>query len=150
MVVTPAMVQTISGIADNFLRQFMIGRQKHLLPNPQWFGETIGFWDGDTLVTWTANVQGWILHSLFEYSNQMEIVETWKPRLLNGKFVGLNHDAVFYDPGAFVVPVRATQEFARVAPPDAEEARFMYVACLSNIQNTNGRPAQLGRNDPRF
>jgi hypothetical protein len=31
------------------------------------------FWDGDTLVSWTANVQGWtITHALFEYSNKME------------------------------------------------------------------------------
>jgi hypothetical protein len=150
MVVTPWMVQTVSGIADNFLRQFMIDKPKHVLEIPQFFGETIGFWDGDRLVTWTANVQGWILHSLFEYSNQMEIVEIWKPRLENGKFAGLNHEAIFYDPGAFVVPVRATQEFERIATPATEEARYMYVACLSNIQNTDGRPRQLSPDDPRF
>jgi hypothetical protein len=150
MVVTPWMVQTVSGIADNFLRQFMIDKPKHVLEIPQWFGETIGFWDGETLVTWTAKVQGWILHSLFEYSNRMEIVETWKPRYENGAFVGLDHDAIFYDPDAFVVPVRATQEFERIAAPETEEARYMYVACLGHIENTDGRPTQLGPNDPRF
>ena len=27
---------------------------------PQWYGETIGFWDGEALITWTSNIQGWI------------------------------------------------------------------------------------------
>ena len=29
---------------------------------PQWSGETIGFWDGEALITWTSNMQGWITH----------------------------------------------------------------------------------------
>jgi hypothetical protein len=150
MVVTPWMVQTVSGIADNFLRQVMIDKKSHVLSNPQFYGETIGFWDGDTLVTWTAHVQGWILHSLFEYSNKMEIVETWKPRLENGQFAGLDHEAIFYDPEAFVAPLRATTQFQRIATPQTEGARYMPVACLSNIANTDGRPGQLTATDPRF
>ena len=30
---------------------------------PRWYGETIGFWDGDTLITWTSNIQGWKVHA---------------------------------------------------------------------------------------
>ena len=150
MVTTPWMVQAVSGIGDNFLRQVMVDKPKHVLDNPQFFGETIGFWDGATLVTWTAKVQGWILHSMFEYSNQMEVVETWKPRMENGVFAGLNHEAIFYDPEAFVAPLLATQQFQRIATAQTEGARFMPVACLSNIQNTDGRPGQLGPSDPRF
>ena len=150
MVVTPWMVQTVSGIADNFLRQVMIDKKSHVLSNPQFYGETIGFWDGDTLVTWTANVQGWILHSLFEYSSKMEVVETWKPRMENGKFVGLENEAVFYDPEAFVAPVHAITQFQRNATPQTEGARYMPIACLSNIKNTDGRPTQLTASDPRF
>ena len=37
---------------------------------PQWFGETIGFWDGEALITWTSNIQGWISHGGFEFSNR--------------------------------------------------------------------------------
>jgi hypothetical protein len=29
---------------------------------PRWYGETIGFWDGDALITWTSNIQGWTTH----------------------------------------------------------------------------------------
>ncbi len=152
LTMTPWMVQTISGIADNFLRQVMVGKEQHVQRVPQWFGETIGFWDGTTLVTHTANIQGWTLtHSMFEFSNKMETVETFKPALdADGKFVGLDHEAIFYDPDAFVAPVRATYRFARRATPDDPNRRYSYVECVSNIQNTNGRPGQLTNADPRF
>ena len=39
---------------------------------------------------------------------------------------------------------------SRTATPQTEGARFMPIACLSNIQNTNGRPGQLTSADPRF
>jgi len=152
LTMTPWMVQTISGIADNFLRQIMIGKEQHVLKVPQFYGETIGFWDGTTLVTWTANVQGWTLtHSMFEFSNKMETVETFKPAYdASGKFIGLDHEAVFYDPEAFVAPVRATYRFARRATPDDPTRRYTYVECMSNIQNTDGRPTQLTAADPRY
>src|SRR5262245_65897166 len=107
-------VQFLSGIAVTFLRQVMIGKEQHVQKVPQWYGETIGFWDGTTLVTWTANVQGWTLtHSMFEFSDKMETVETWKPAFdSGGKFIGLNHEAVFYDPDAFVAHVLDTFRFA--------------------------------------
>ena len=60
LTMTTWQVQFLSGIADNFLRQVMIGKQ-HVQKVPQWYGETIGFWDGTTLVTWTANIQAWQL-----------------------------------------------------------------------------------------
>ena len=152
LVMTPWMMQTISGIADNFLRQVMIGKETHIQKVPQWYGETIGFWDGETLITHTANIQAWTLtHSMFENSNQMETVETWKPaRDANGNFIGLDHEAIFYDPEAFVVPVRATYRFARAATPDDPNRRYNFIECLSNIVNVDGRPTQLTASDPRF
>jgi hypothetical protein len=151
LTMTTWQVQFISGIADNFLRQVMIGKE-HVQKVPQWYGETVGFWDGTTLVTWTANIQGWTLtHSMFEFSNEMETVETFRPAYdANGRFVGLDHEAVFYDPEAFVAPVRATYRFVRRATPDDPARRYTYIECLSNIQNTNGRPKQLTNADPRY
>src|SRR5215471_6435607 len=152
LIMTPYLVQTVSGVADNFLRQMYIGKEAHIQKVPQWWGETIGFWDGTTLVTWTANVQGWTLtHSMFEFSDKMETVETWKPAYDgSGKFIGLNHEAVFYDPDAFVAPVRATFRFARRGTMDDQSRRYTYIECLSNIKNVNGRPTQLSPSDPNF
>jgi hypothetical protein len=152
LTMTTWQVQFLSGIADNFLRQVMIGKEQHVQKVPQWYGETIGFWDGTTLVTWTAKIQPWTLtHAMFETSDKMETVETFKPAYdAQGKFIGLDHEAIFYDPDAFVAPVRATYRFARRATPDDPNRRYTFIECLSNIQNVNGRPTQLTADDPRF
>jgi hypothetical protein len=151
LTLTTWQVQFLSGIADNFLRQVLIGKE-HVQKVPQWYGETLGFWDGTTLVTWTANIQAWTLtHAMFDTSDKMETVETFKPALdASGKFVGLNHETIFYDPEAFVAPVRASFRFARVATPDDPNRRYTFIECLSNIFNTDGRPKQVTGADPRF
>ena len=83
LVVSPTQVQFLSGVAANFLRQVLIGRS-HVQKVPQWYGETVGFWNGTTLVAWTANVQGWTLsHSMFEFSDALETIDVFTPRLDN-------------------------------------------------------------------
>ena len=151
LTVTPWNVQFLSGIAANFLRQVLIGKE-HVQKVPQWYGETIGFWDGTSLITWTANVQPWTLsHSMFEFSGKMETVEIFKPALdASGKFTGLDHETVFYDSDAFVQPLRATYRYVRVAGPEDPTHRYTYIECLSNLRNTNGRPTQLTKADPRY
>ncbi|MSO82036.1 MAG: hypothetical protein EXQ53_01885, partial [Acidobacteria bacterium] len=79
VMMTPTQVQFLAGIADNLLRKVLVGR-KHVQQVPQWYGETIGFWNGNTLVTWTANVQAWTLsHSMFEFSSALEVIERFTP-----------------------------------------------------------------------
>jgi hypothetical protein len=145
-------VQFLSGIADNFLRQVMVGKAAHVQKVPQWYGETIGFWDGTTLVTWTANIQPWQLsHAMFETSDKLETIETFKPALdAGGKFIGLDHETIFYDSEAFVTPVRASFRFVRAATTDDPNRRYTFIECLSNIFNTDGRPKQTTGSDPRF
>src|SRR5688572_8810888 len=106
---TPQQVQFLAGVADNFLRRVLIGRN-HVQQVPQWYGETVGFWKGDVLVAWTANVQGWTLsHSMFEFSNSLETIETFTPRNdASGNFAGLTVATTFYDPEAFVAPLHNT------------------------------------------
>ncbi len=155
LTMSPWNVQLISGVAGIFLRQILVDAEP-VQKVPQWYGETVGFWAGDTLVTWTSNVQPWTLsHSMFEFSSKMETVETFKPAYdANGQFIGLDHETVFYDPEAFVQPLRAAYRYLRVArphepnPPGVE--RFYFNECLSNIKNTNGRMTQLTNADPRF
>ena len=74
---------------------------------PQWYGDTIGFWDGDALIMWTSNIQGWNQHSGFEWSNKLEAIEILTPaRDASGKFLGIDWETVFYDPEVFLQPVR--------------------------------------------
>lgn len=151
LTMTPYNVQFLSGIADNFLRQVMVGKTTHVQPIPQWYGETIGFWDGTTLITHTAKIQGWTLtHAMLETSDKLETVEIFKPVMENGAFAGIDHETVFYDPDAFVQPVVARFRYARRATMEDPNRRYTFIECLSNIQNTNGRPQQLTNTDPRF
>ena len=146
---TPNQVQFLAGIADNFLRRVLVGRS-HVQQVPQWYGETVGFWRGDVLVAWTANVQGWTLsHSMFEFSNALETVEVFTPRTdNNGTFAGLTVETTFYDPEAFVAPLRNTIRWDRTAGLDHATQRYTFIECLSNIKSVNGRPTQLTTGDP--
>jgi hypothetical protein len=149
--VSPAQVQFLSGVAANFLRQVLIGRS-HVQKVPQWYGETIGFWNSTTLVSWTANVQGWTLsHSMFEFSDALETIDVFTPRLdAGGALVGLSLETTFYDPRAFVAPLHNVIRFNRTARLDDPNRRYSYIECLSNLRNTNGRPTQNTAADPRF
>ena len=120
---TPHQVQFLAGIADNFLRRVLIGRS-HVQQVPQWYGETVGFWKGDVLIAWTANVQGWTLsHSMFEFSNSLETVEVFTPRNdADGNFAGLTVETTFYDPEAFVAPLRNAIRWDRTRRAGSSDA----------------------------
>ena len=143
VLVTPSQVQFLSSLADNFIRKVLIG-QEHVEQVPQWYGETVGFWDEDTLVAWTSNIQGWtISHSMFEYSNALEIIEVIRPSEAGD---GLVVEATFYDPEAFAEPLHIVTPWilqGRISDP---EFRFTFVECqvMSRIVNdAEGRPTQL-------
>lgn len=117
--VVPGRVQFMGG-TDNAFRHVQIGRKFDMegaVPRlgqdvRRWLGETIGFWDGNTLITWTSNIQGWFTHGSWEYSSQLQLIEIWSERRnANGEFLGLEHETVFYDPEAFVEPVRDIRVF---------------------------------------
>jgi hypothetical protein len=80
---------------------------------------------------------------MFEYSDKLETIETFAPVYNNGAFVGLEHEAIFYDPDAFVAPLHLNMRFNRNSTLDNPTRRFTYIECLSNLRNVNGRPSQL-------
>ena len=150
VMMTPSQVQFLSGIADNFLRRVLIGRQ-HVMQVPQWYGETVGFWNGNTLVAWTANVQGWTLsHSMFEFSNNLETIEVFTPSA-DGKVITV--DTTFYDPDAFTRPLHTVTPWQLRSALDDPEWRFNFVEC--RVQSTivngpDGRPTELIPGEPGF
>jgi hypothetical protein len=141
ILVTPHQVQLTAGVADNFVRKILIGQQ-HVQKVPQWYGESVGFWDGDTLVVWTANVQAWTLsHSMFEYSSQLEVIETFTPGP-----DGLVVDSTFYDPEAFARPLHQSTPWNRTTGIEDAKKRYTFIEC--RVQSTivngeDGRPTQL-------
>src|SRR5262245_35618561 len=140
IIVTPNQVQLLAGVADNFVRKVHIG-QKHQWQVPQWYGETVGFWNGDTLVAWTAQVQGLTTsHSMFEFSNKFEVIEVFRP---NGN--GLLVEQTFYDPEAFKQPLQMLSQWNKAPGLDAN-TRYEFVECRVQstiINGPDGRPTQL-------
>ncbi len=115
LLLTPELVLDMRNAAKTLVTQINIGRrfnEEGVVPRlgpdvPQWFGETVGFWDGDALISWTSNVQGWISHGGFEYSSKLQSIEIYTPRHdAQGTLIGLKHEVVLYDPEALVEPVR--------------------------------------------
>ena len=146
IIVTPKLVQLMTGVARNFVTNIHIGREFDMtggVPRlgadvPRWYGETIGFWDGDALITWTSNIQGWMVHSAFEYSNAMQTIEIYTPnRDADGNFVGLNHEAIFYDAQALVEPIRIVRNLTKQSDFD-EGNPYVFIECVQTIFPVNG------------
>jgi len=146
LVMTPGLVLDIRNAAKTLVTQIHIGRQfneEGVVPRlgpdvPQWFGETVGFWDGHALITWTSNIQGWISHGGFEFSNRLQSIEIYTPRTdAGGTLIGLKQEVVLYDPEAFVAPLRIVQNLDRLG--DANEGDpFPIMECIPQSFPVNG------------
>jgi hypothetical protein len=150
-VTTPERLQLMASSADNFIRHFNVGRTfatSGAVPRlgadvPRWFGESVAFWDGDTLISWTSNVIPWITHGVFEHSGQMQTVEVFSPRRgPAGELAGIEHEIVFYDEEALAAPLRLTQVHIKTGEID-ETDPFIYARCIQTIFPINGRPQPL-------
>jgi hypothetical protein len=146
IMVTPSMVQILAGVARNFITNIHIGREFNMdgaVPRlgadvPRWYGETIGFWDNDVLITWTSNIQGWKTHAAFDHSNKMQTIEIYSPnRDADGKFLGLNHEAILYDPEALVEPVRIVRNYVKESGFE-EGDPYVFIECVQTIFPIDG------------
>jgi len=142
VLVTEDIVQIITGVADNFLTQIHVGREFNMdgaVPRlgqdvPRWYGETIGFWDGEDLITWTSNIQGWTVHASFEHSNQMQTIEIYSPNKdENGNLTGIHHEAIFYDPEALVEPIRMDRDLELLDGDLNNVDPYIFVECVQTI-----------------
>jgi hypothetical protein len=147
IMVTPNMVQILAGVARNFITNIHIGREFNMegaVPRlgadvPRWYGETIGFWDEDTLITWTSNIIGWKVHAAPEFSNKMQTIEIYTPnRDAEGKFLGINHEAIFYDPESLVEPVRIIRNYVKMSD-FTEGDPYVFIECVQTIFPIEGR-----------
>jgi hypothetical protein len=154
VIVTPKLVQIMASAADNFVTNIHVGRDFDMsgaVPRlgadvPRWYGDTVGFWDGDALITWTSNIQGWMSHSAFEYSNQMQTIEIYTPMKDDaGKFLGLNHESIFYDPEALVEPIRIVRHLLKQSDFDQGDP-FTFIECIQTIFPIDGYATPVAPN----
>jgi len=157
IMVTPNMVQILAGVARNFITNIHIGREFQMdgeVPRlgadvPRWYGETIGFWDNDVLITWTSNIQGWKNHAAPEFSNKLQTIEIYSPnRDADGNFIGLNHEAIFYDEESLVEPIRIVRNYVKQNEfDDADAPPYPFIECIQTIYPIDGRATPVNPGD---
>jgi hypothetical protein len=156
IIATPDLVNVRTGVARNFMQDIYVGRDFNMedvakggVPRlgpqvPRWYGDTIGFWDKDVLITWTSNIQGWKSHSEFEFSNKLQSIEIYTPIRENGKFIGLNHETILYDEEALATPVRIVRNLHKTNNfADTNEVPYAFIECVQTIFNVEGKNAPL-------
>jgi hypothetical protein len=146
LVVSPDLVLDMRNSAKTLVTQIHIGGRFDLSDGtprlgpavPQWFGESIGFWDGEALISWTSNIQGWINHGGAEFSNQLQSIEIYTPvKDGAGKLTGIHHETVLYDAESLVDPVRIVQTWKRTGRLN-ENAPLTILECVPHMFPVKG------------
>jgi hypothetical protein len=151
VMMTPELVQILNVTVKNFITHVHVGRRFNEegavprlgQPVPRWYGETIGFWDGDALVTWTSNIQAWFAHGAFEHSNRLQTIEIYTPRRNDaGEMIGIEHEAILYDPEALVQPVRVVHQWEKVGRLNDGDP-YPYNECVQTHFPIDGRATPI-------
>ena len=96
---------------------------------PLWNGDSVGFWDGDSLVIHTTQLMGGqYQRSQPDYTDQVETVERWRKVDDNA----IEDDVTVYDPPALVKPWHVVQRYVRVTTPGL---RIRSWVCEENANN---------------
>jgi hypothetical protein len=140
------------------IRRVYIGQEhKNVYGTHSWFGDTIGFWDGQKLVTNTkyllpADFTRWSPMT----SNQFESVETWELKQYPGGVERLEVQVTFYDKYAFVKPVSAVYAFRRATDLEKAGHRVQHWECETSNNDvfdkgttTSKLPGEQGFKDAR-
>jgi hypothetical protein len=86
----------------------MDGTQHPADPDPTWMGDSIGHWDGDTLVVDTVGFNDKTEISGYRHTDALHITE----RFRRAEYNTLQYEATLEDPNVFVRPWTVTRAFA--------------------------------------
>lgn len=114
---------------------------------PLWLGDSIGFWDGDTLIVHTNHVKaGEYQRSQPDFSFHLSTVE--RIRRVNA---GLIEDRItVYDPDSLTRPWHVLFQYRKSTDPSV---RINYNACEENnnvVRGADGSTQYVLPNDPRY
>ena len=130
-IVTPDRVWTLgAGNGENYIRWIYTDGSGHSPKQAEftkWHGESVGFWDGDTLIIHTNQIRGW-KGGVSEFSDKLETVE--RLRRMGDRIEG---EITLYDPEVLLRPVNARMRF-ELDKETRPELRPLYNTC----SDTNG------------
>jgi hypothetical protein len=154
----PEQSYQINDYASSIRRVYIGQEHKNLYGTHSWYGDIIGFWDGDKLVTHTkyllpADFTRWAPMT----SNQFESVEVWELKSYPDGIERLEVQVTFYDKFAFVKPVDAVFAFRRATALVEAGHRVQHWECEQSSNSfmdedgtTNFRlPGEEGYKDAR-
>jgi hypothetical protein len=130
-IVTPQRTWLINEMVNDIRRIYTDGRDhvpeddRYPLPD----GDSIGFWDGSSLVIHTNQLQAGIYQrSNPDYTDKVETVEIWRKSDENT----ISVDVWVYDPPALLEPWYVKQTYGKLSDPDL---RIRYWNCGENPNN---------------
>jgi hypothetical protein len=130
-IVTPEKVWTLgAGNGANYIRWIYTdgtGHSPEDFQYPKWHGESIGFWNGDSLIVHTNQIRGW-KGGVSEFTDNLETVERYRR---NGDQI--EGEITLYDPEVFVRPVHGRLRFER-----DKETRIELRPLFNTCTDTNG------------
>jgi hypothetical protein len=132
-IVTPDQTWLVNEMVNDIRRIYTDGRGHPPADDryPLYNGDSIGFWDGDSLVIHTNQLTSGIYQrSHPDYSDQVETVEVW--RKLDDKT--LRAYVWVYDPPALVEPWYTRQSYVKLENAD-HSLRIRYWHCGENQNN---------------
>ena len=118
------------GNIHSFRQIFLDGRKHPADPDPTWFGDSIGTWEGDTMMVDSIgfNDKFWFDFAGHPHTEQLHIVERYRrPNL--GR---LEFEVTITDPGAYTRPF--TMRGHSTLQPDAELLEYI---CNENNQDVS-------------
>jgi hypothetical protein len=130
---TPNQTWLINEMVNDIRRIYTDGRD-HVAPEdryPLYDGDSIGFWDGQSLVIHTNQLQGGIYQRQNpDYTDQVETVEIWH----KADDSTMAADVWVYDPPSLTEPWYVQQRYAKLSNPD-KALRIRYWNCAENQNN---------------
>jgi hypothetical protein len=125
---TPKQVVMVSQ-EDHMVRHIYLNQQHSQRVKPSWYGESVGHYEGDTLVVDTVgmNDQTWVDNYRTPHTDKLHVVERFH-MIEGGKTLEVNIHVE--DAGAFTTPWDAIQRYRR-----AEQGPILESFCAENNAN---------------
>lgn len=119
--------------ADHQVRRIYLnaGHSRH--PKPTWYGESVGHYEGDTLVIDTIGLNDRTFVDIYRtpHTDQIHVQERWR-LVNNGQMLEVQFTVA--DPGAFYHPFTAMRRYKRVAEEMQED-----VCAENNVDVATGK-----------